>query len=290
MAAPPRVLGVTLTGADEISAALENQVSKGGWFYPTDAPDPRGTKVVVAFSLPGLPEPLEVPGEVAFAAPATAPVPGLGAGMAIQFTRLTGQLTNAFQSAAVIARSETTGPRPAADTASPAEAGETLAGNEDDGPLEEPDEPTQSQILARLNSQTSENLYKILRPMPLHMKVVAAKRGNRAVRALLIQEGNKKIMTFLLQNPQITIPEIITMIKVPTISQEVLQLIAKNANWSQTEDVRFALVMHPKTPLPLCLTLLPSLNVNSLAKLAKTGSSKPQVKSTALRLLQERRK
>ncbi len=80
------------------------------------------------------------------------------------------------------------------------------------------------------------------------------------------------------------------MLKLTNLSQEVVQTIAKSSNWSQSEEVKFGLVTHPKTPLPLSLSLLPLLNQNSLAKLAKSANTKHQMKSKALQLLEQRRK
>lgn len=365
--AAPRVHDVYFRSPVEIEAALENQVSKGGWFVVCDDPDPRGNPVLLRFHLPGLPAPLEVPGEVAFAAPKSSPVPGLGHGMAIQFQKLSPQTLKAFSAAATIARSET-GPaaagkpvpeKPAAPAPAPKPAGMPIgkinvvrngaaangsvtpsaepapapepsaveessiseseewneepgenwpegsdepgpppADDEDlledtgpaEGPVEEPDEAQQRKILARLNTQSTENLYGTLRSMPFHQKVVAAKRGNRSVRAILIQEGNQKILNFLLQNPQISVPEIMTILKLPTVSYDVIQTISKNQAWVSSEEIRFLLVTHPKTPLPLSLNILPALNINSLAKLAKSGAIKAQLKSNALKLLEQRRK
>ena len=180
----------------------------------------------------------------------------------------------------------------------PGGAAPTAAADEDsledtgpsEGPIEEPDEAQQRKILASINTQNTENLYGTLRQMPFHQKVVAAKRGNRSVRAILIQEGNQKILNFLLQNPQISVPEILTILKTPTISYDAIQTIAKNQAWVSSEEVKYMLVTHPKAPLPLTLNLLPSLNVNSLAKLAKGGALKAQLKSNALKLLEQRRK
>jgi len=326
MPAPPQVLDIRFRDADEIELTFTQQVSKGGYFFVCDDPAPRGTAVLLRFGLPGIEAPIEVPGEVAFAAPAAAPVPGLGAGMAIQFRNISPQMLKAFKAAAAIARAESRDrassaadapaagpaepveePAPVAatdpessewseepievDAAEPAGPEETL---EDTGPADgeaaEPDEAQARSILARLNALTTENLYNIVRQLPFHQKIVAAKRGNRAIRALLIQEGNQKILNFVLQNPQISVPEIIQLLKLPTVSQEVIQTIAKNANWAQSEEVRLLLVTHSKTPLPLSLTLLNGLNINNLARLAKSQATKAQIKSTALRLLEQRRK
>jgi hypothetical protein len=313
--APVRTIEVKFNSAEEMEKAYQEQICKGGIFIPSDDPAPRTTPVEVRFFLPGVSAPIALAGEVAYAATKDAPMPGMGAGMAIQFAKFTPQAAKVFQASITIARTEglDTGPAGAAPDEAPADApaaaplpdqdavaleGEEEpgewdgdeSGEEEGAPAAEPDEATIQKLLGRMSQMSAENLYALIRKLPLHEKVVAAKRGNRAVRSILLQEGNKKIMSFLLQNPQMGVGEVIQMLKLTNLSQEVVQAIAKNSSWSQSEEVKFGLVTHPKTPLPLSLSLLPLLNQNSLAKLAKSANTKHQMKSKALQLLEQRRK
>jgi len=313
VSASSRIIEVRFTSAQELEGAFKEQISKGGYFIKSDDPAPRTTPVEIRFYLPGVNEPLSLAGEVAFAAPLSAPMPGMGAGMAIQFHKLNPQTLKTFEASITIARSEGLAPEtkagktpepgaseepialggeePAGDSAEPTDGDENSEGEDElDEAITPQEEEDADKILAHLNLQSSENLYAIIRKMPPHQKIVAAKRGNRAVRNILLQEGNKKIMTFLLQNPQMSAGEIIQMLKMTNLSQEIVQAIAKNSNWSQSDEVKAGIVTHPKTPLPLALTLLPGLNQNSLAKLAKSQATKHQIKSNALKLLEQRRK
>jgi hypothetical protein len=315
----PRIIEVKFNSAQEMEKAYKEQICKGGYFVASDDPAPRTTPVEVRFFLPGVSDVVAMTGEVAFAAPKSSPMPGMGAGMAIQFTKVTPQTAKVFEASITIAKAEgiETVAEPKVKKASSTDEGPDAIplDGADDGPAEETgamdrdqadEESTETdqelqkaaededasvqQILARMSQMSAENLYAIIRKMPLHQKVAAAKRGNRTVRNILLQEGNKKLMIFLLQNPRMGTGEVIQMLKMTNLSQEVVQTIAKNSGWSQSEEVKFGLVNHPKTPLPLSLSLLTSLNQNSLAKIAKANSSKHQLKSKALQLLEQRRK
>lgn len=321
---PKVTIDIGFRTLEELEKAFDEQIKSGGFFVPSDSPHPRTTPVLLRFSLPGLPKPLEVPAEVAFSAGPDAPMPGMGAGMAIQFSSLSDKLTRAFQAAITVARAEGMD----AGTADEGEGDESGAsfgemvrrgeddeegddyepsewddnddynddysddedGEEDGGGGEEDDEITSANLMAVLSKATGEQLYFTVRKLPLHQKVVAAKRGNRAVRNILLQEGNKKIVNFLLQNPQISTPEVLQMLKTPNLSQEIIKSIAKNSAFSQNEEIKFQIVTNPKTPLPMALNFLNALNVNNLAKLAKSGNVKHQIKSNALKLLETRRK
>ena len=294
-----RIIEVSFSSLEELEKIYREGISKGGYFHPADDPAPRTTPVELRFRLPGLKDPLTVKGEVAFAATSETPMPGMGIGMAIQFQDLSPAIKSAFETAITIARAEgfdqqstapEDGPDPEADESEADEEDEE--GNEagdSDSTAPEVDQTSDRQIMARLNMLTSENLYSALRQLPLYHKIAAAKRGNRSVRNILMQEGKKKILTYLLQNPQLGPGEVIQMLKMPNLSLEIIQLISKNTQWNQNEEIRYMITIHPKTPLPLALNLLNGLNVNNLAKIAK-ANYKAQIKSNAVKLLELRRK
>lgn len=296
-----KVIEIEFDTAAELEEAYQNHISKGGYFLPTDSPEPRTTPVELRFSLPGVTEPLVIRGEVAYAATPDAPMPGMGAGMAVQFDQISKQMSTAFKAAITIARAEGMGGggEVSADAGPESEEGfmdedgdqDDDSGDQEDGEdLEEESEESAAKIMAQLNMQSGESLYFTIRKMPLHQKITAAKRGNRSVRNILIQEGNKKIINFMLQNPGMSTPEVIQMLKMTNLSQEIIQAIAKNSSWSQSEEVRYHIVINPKTPLPMALNTLIALNQNSLAKIAKSGAVKAQIKSNALKLLEQRRR
>ncbi len=278
---------------EELESAYNEQIENGGYFIKSDEPLDRNTPVEILFHIPDIKEPFSVEGEVAFSATKDSPMPGMGAGMAIQFTKLSEEIKRAFRAGITVAKTE------GFDISAEQSAGEEWDadlkedGDEEEIPSDEDEEKDKKNIqsfMATLNQQGGEGLYFALRKLPMHHKIVAAKRGNRNVRTILIKEGNKKIMTYVMQNPQLSIPEVAGMLKMPGLSQEIIGVIAKNSSFNQSEEVKYSLVIHPKTPLPVSLKLLNSLNLQSLAKLAKSFAVKAQIKSSAHKLLELRRK
>ena len=299
-----RTIEVFFSSVDELEKAFEESISKGGYFVATDDPAPRNTRVELDFKLPGLRDPLKVEGEVAYQATPEAPMPGMGAGMAIQFQELSDSIVKAFQAAITIARAEgleggeveekaeTEEGTEWDSTETEADSGEGEEwSEEEDQDEQESSERTESAIhvVSRLNQMTTENLFSEIRSLPMHQKVVAAKRGNRSVRNLLLQEGHKKVLTHLLNNPQLSAGEVMQMMKISNLSTELIQAIAKNSQWSQNEEIKYLIAVHPKTPLPLALKTLGTLSTKSLAKIAKAGY-RAQIKSKAGKLLEQKRK
>lgn len=308
-ASSPQLIEVFFESVDELEKAFEESIKKGGYFVPSEEPAPRTTRVEINFMLPGLQQPLTVPGEVAFQATLEAPMPGMGPGMAIQFQELSDSIIKAFQAAITIARSEGLEAERGAGEQQETSRTEEEAFEEGEGEEwtedEESEEEEQEQegkdgegparmesaihVVSRLNQMTTENLFAEIRKLPMHQKVVAAKRGNRSVRNLLLQEGHKKILTHLLNNPQLSAGEVMQIMKISNLSTELIQAIAKNSQWSQNEEIKYLIAVHPKTPLPLALKTLQILTTKNLAKIAKSGF-RAQLKSKAVKLLEQRRK
>jgi Tfp pilus assembly protein PilZ len=286
---------VRFDSLEELESAFNEQIENGGYFVKSEEPFERHTPVEILFHIPGIKDPFSVFGEVAFSATKDSPMPGMGTGMAVQFTKLSEEIKRAFQAGITVAKTE------GMDISADPDAGEEWDGDAED-PEEKEDEEDISEedvendnkkvksFMARLNQQGGESLYFALRKLPMHHKIVAAKRGNRNVRTILLKEGNQKIVTYVLQNPQLSIPEVVQMLKMPGLSQELIGFISKNSSFNQSEEVKYHLVTHPKTPLPTSLKILNSLNTQSLAKLAKSFGVKAQIKSNAHKLLELRRK
>ena len=296
----PKKIIVRFNTLEELETAFNEQIENGGYFIESEEPFDRNTPIIILFNIPGIKEPFSVEGEVAFSATKESPMPGMGTGMAIQFTKLSDEIKRTFKAGITVAKTE------GFDAAAEPGTGEEWAGEEWEGDPEDieedwDDEDISSEdeeknghniqsFMARLNQQGGESLYFTLRKLPMHHKIVAAKRGNRNVRTILLKEGNKKIISYIMQNPQLSIPEVVGMLKMPGLSQEIIGVIAKNSSFNQSEEIKYHLVIHPKTPLPVSLKLLNSLNIQSLAKLAKSFAVKAQIKSSAHKLLELRRK
>jgi hypothetical protein len=155
---------------------------------------------------------------------------------------------------------------------------------------QEPDEKEVAEIENKVSSTGSDmsNMYAAVRKLPRMEKIKLAKRGNRKVLNILIQEGDRQLYRFIIQNPHLSAVEVLQLLKQPQLTVELLQELARNPAWAQNEEVKYQLVLHPKTPLPTALTLLNGLNKRQLGQIAKSQTMRHQLKSTALKLLLKR--
>jgi len=264
------VFNVRFPSLEKFEKELTENISKGGFYLRTQKPKPLRTKIEVRFHLPGKDEPVPMEGEVVQVVTPEQQDQVLKAGMAVQFCEFDENTVQWLQEILQECKS--------------AEASETPQEQQTDDDRQEEEEEEDE-----FTGQDQSNIFAAVRSKSIHEKVSLAKRANRSVRNVLIQEGNKQVMRFILQNPKLTAQEVVQILKMPYINMETIQTIAKDGRWSQNEDIRYHIVISPKTPLPTALNVLNSLNVKNLALVAKSRHVKAQVKSNALKLLEKRR-
>jgi hypothetical protein len=113
-----------------------------------------------------------------------------------------------------------------------------------------------------------ETAMQKLAKMTFTGRLKAAVRGSREMRALLIRDSNKMIAAAVLSSPKLSEPEIEGFAKMPSISEEILRIIATNRAWTKNYNVLLGLTKNPKTPVAMSLTFMSRLSSRDLQKLA----------------------
>ena len=70
-----------------------------------------------------------------------------------------------------------------------------------------------------------------------------------------------------MKNPRITDGEVLTVAKNKSSSEELIRLITLNREWVKHYEIKKALVMHPRTPLPKALRYMGILSDKDLKNL-----------------------
>jgi hypothetical protein len=273
--------------SQEFSANLKNF----GLFLPGPRPVQLRQKVTVDLYLPGERSPIPTRAEVVAVFPA---------GVALHLEEgpewmkaVEGKMpaTSSEPAPAPAAEAE---PEPAAGEGEGAAAEEAVSAKEKAELAALDSEPVSDEKVQEIEKKITlkgmdmGNLYQAIRKLSKIEKIQLAKRGNRKALSILIQQGDRLLFRFLIQNPHMTMAEVLQLFKHPMITTEIITELARNPSWSQNEELRYQMVMHPKTPLPTALTLLNALNQRQLAALAKSQSIRAQIKSNALKLLLKR--
>ncbi len=141
---------------------------------------------------------------------------------------------------------------------------------------------------ANLSSVERQSLHQKLRKMNITERARLAHKADRLTRTFLIRDHEPQVILFLLGNPRLTRQEALEISRSKAIThQSALKLLA-NKRWSQSEELRYNLVMNPKTPLQTAVKLMPTLNMRHLREIAKNNGVKEQLKRSALRIVLER--
>lgn len=107
-------------------------------------------------------------------------------------------------------------------------------------------------------------------------KMIAALKGNREERAILVRDPNRLVSSAVLGSPRVTEAEIEGFAGMKNVSDEILRVIATNREWTKKYSVVSNLVRNPRTPLGISLGMVSRLNPRDIKSLA-TDRNVPEV-------------
>ncbi|HEY7411126.1 MAG TPA: hypothetical protein VII13_10310 [Vicinamibacteria bacterium] len=99
-------------------------------------------------------------------------------------------------------------------------------------------------------------------------KVVAALRGTRQERAVLVRDPNRIVASAVLGSPRLTEAEIESFAAMKSLSEETLRQIGSHREWTKRYGVISNLVRNPRTPVGITLPLIARLNARDIKSLA----------------------
>jgi hypothetical protein len=126
-------------------------------------------------------------------------------------------------------------------------------------------------ISTELKMHAEEQLLARLPQLPLGQKITLARRGPARLAGSLVAEGHRQLLAVALDNPRLTEAQILKALAREKIPAAVPHAIAHHRKWSESYNVRLALVRHPLSPLASVLAYLPQLTVSDLRELAAPG-------------------
>lgn len=120
-------------------------------------------------------------------------------------------------------------------------------------------------------------------------RVKAAILGGKDARVILAHDTNRVVRRYVLLNPRITDGEVAAIVNSKLADEEVLRVVAEKREWMKSYQIRLGLVRNPKTPLATAITLLGTLMVKDIGRLAKSRDVPEGVVHHARRIYLERR-
>src|SRR4029450_3157276 len=101
-------------------------------------------------------------------------------------------------------------------------------------------------------------------------RVKTAILGGKDARVILAHDTNRVVRRYVLLNPRITDGEVAATVKSKRADEEVLRPVAAKREWMKSYQIRLGLVRNPKTPLVTAITLLSTLMVKDIGRIAKS--------------------
>jgi len=123
-------------------------------------------------------------------------------------------------------------------------------------------------IFAAEDGDDRDSAVQKLAKMSFPERLRAAVKGSREMRAILVRDPNKMIALGVLSSPKLTEPEVETIARMATVSEDVLRTIGSNRAWVKNYSVVLGLTKNPKAPLAMTMNLIHRLNDRDLNQLS----------------------
>jgi hypothetical protein len=161
-----------------------------------------------------------------------------------------------------------------------------------DGNPDEVEEVSDEDLAVRLKDAEALGLSKhqLAMEMKVSEKIKMAMTGDKEWRNIFIKDPNKLVHGAVLKNGRMTEAEVVVVARSKTSSDELIRLILLNRDWMKNSEIRKALALHPKTPLPKALRFVSELPLNDLKKLMKSRNVSNAIVTTARKEVENRLK
>jgi hypothetical protein len=121
--------------------------------------------------------------------------------------------------------------------------------------------------------------------MTVPEKVMAAMKGGREMRSVLVRDSNKLVALAVLSSPRLTETEVESIARMGSVSEDVLRTIASTRAWMKNYGVVVALVQNAKTPLAISMNLMGRLIEKDLKLLSINRNVPETLRITARKKL-----
>ncbi len=118
-------------------------------------------------------------------------------------------------------------------------------------------------------------------------KVIAALKGNRQERAVLVRDPNRLVAAAVLGSPRLTEPEIEAFSAMKNISDQILRQIGNHREWTKKYQVVANLVKNPRTPLAISMGLVSRLSPRDMKAITVDKNVPDAIRKSALKFVRQ---
>ena len=165
------------------------------------------------------------------------------------------------------------------------EGGADAAGQGGDGAAPDAAAAAEEEGAVDEESEEFQSKYQMAQAMGVGDKIKMAMTGDKEWRTILVKDSNKLVSSAAIKNPRMTENEVLAIAKSTVQNEEIMRIICANKEWIKNPQIRKALVVNSKTPLPAALRFVATLSEKELSQLAKSKNVSSVVASQARRIL-----
>ena len=117
-------------------------------------------------------------------------------------------------------------------------------------------------------------------------RVTLARLATPALLGLLLADAEPRVVEAALDNPRLREEDLVRALRRDDVPRALVEGAAASPRWREVYAVRLALVLQPKTPLPLALLQISSLVPGDLRRVAGEAGLRPLLRAAATRVLE----
>jgi len=118
-------------------------------------------------------------------------------------------------------------------------------------------------------------------------KLLAALKGNREERAILVRDPNRLVALAALGSPRLSEPEIEAFSAMRNISDQILREIGNHREWTKRYAVAVNLVKNPRTPIAISMGLVSRLSPRDMKGISLDKNVPDAVRKAAKKFVRE---
>jgi hypothetical protein len=141
-------------------------------------------------------------------------------------------------------------------------------------------------VPAAVRSRAESILRDGLADMRLGDRITLARLATPALLPPLLADGERQVAESTLVNPRLREEDLVTAMRKEDVAVSLLAAVVSSPRWAANYAVRLALVLQPRTPLPLALQQISSLVPRDLRRVVAEAMLRPLVRAAAREVLE----
>jgi hypothetical protein len=137
---------------------------------------------------------------------------------------------------------------------------------------------------------TGGMIHRKIATMTVSEKIKLAYAGGKEERRVLLADANKLVGAAVLKSRGITLPEIESICQMRHLSDDIFRIIAAKREWIRKMPIILALAKNPKVPLAIAMPLVKHLPLRELRLMSKDPNLAEGLRTTAYKLLVDKRR